>query len=61
MHAVKGHETLDKVMSKVESRGQDANLMAVAKAAHPLVKTHLKVARELQTKPRIGTTMNSTR
>ncbi|ARK09555.1 DUF4142 domain-containing protein [Fibrivirga algicola] len=58
-HAVKGHETLDKVMSKVESRGQDANLMAVAKAAHPLVKTHLKVARELSTKMRSNSAMNS--
>lgn len=53
-HAVKGHELLDKTMSKVESKGQDENLMAVAKAAHPLVKTHLKVARELDTKLRSG-------
>ncbi len=60
-HAVKGHETLDKVMSKVEAKGQDANLMAVAKAAHPLVKTHLKVARELSTKLRSGNAMNSGR
>lgn len=53
-HGVKGHEVLDKVMSKVESKGQDANLMAVAKAAHPLVKTHLKVASELSTKLQNG-------
>ncbi|WP_375444111.1 DUF4142 domain-containing protein [uncultured Fibrella sp.] len=60
-HAVKGHELLDKTMSKVESKGQDANLMAVAKAAHPLVKTHLKVARELDTKLRSGNSMSSGR
>ena len=61
MHAVKGHETLDKVMTKVKSRGQDENLMAVAKAAHLLVKTHLKVACEIQTKLRGDNAMNSTR
>ena len=61
MHAVKGHETLDKVMTKVKSRGQDENLMAVAKAAHLLVKTRLKVAREIQTKLRGDNVMNSTR
>lgn len=60
-HAVKGHELLDRVMSKVESKGQDANLMAVAKAAHPLVKTHLKVARELETKLRSGNAMSTGR
>ncbi|RYF67140.1 MAG: DUF4142 domain-containing protein [Cytophagaceae bacterium] len=58
-HAVKGHELLDKTMSKVESKGQDANLMAVAKAAHPLVVTHLKVARELNSKLKSGKSMNS--
>ncbi|MEZ0483026.1 DUF4142 domain-containing protein [Fibrella aquatica] len=60
-HAVKGHETLDKVMSKVESKGKDTDLMAVAKAAHPLVKTHLKVARELNAKLRSGNTSTSGR
>lgn len=60
-HAVKGHEMLDRVMSKVESKGQDANLMAVAKAAHPLVKTHLKVARELDTKLRGSNAMSTGR
>ena len=60
-HAVKGHELLDRVMSKVESKGQDANLMAVAKAAHPLVKTHLKVARELNTKLRGSNSMSNGR
>ncbi|MEZ0540784.1 DUF4142 domain-containing protein [Fibrella arboris] len=58
-HAVKGHEVLDKTMAKVESKGQDAALMAVAKAAHPLVKTHLKVARELNAKLKSGNSMNS--
>ena len=60
-HAVKGHELLDKMMSKVESKGQDASLMAVAKAAHPLVITHLKVARELSTKLSSGNAMSSGR
>ena len=58
-HGVKGHEKLDKVMTTVESRGQDSNLMAVAKAAHPLVKTHLKVARELSTKLSGSTAMSA--
>ena len=49
-HGVKGHEKLDKVMSKVKMKGTDDNLTAVAKAAHPLVKTHLKVAREMEAK-----------
>ena len=47
---VKGHEKLDKVMSTVESSASDASLKGVAKAAHPLVKTHLKVAREIMGK-----------
>ncbi|MBO0948258.1 DUF4142 domain-containing protein [Fibrella forsythiae] len=58
-HAVKGHELLDKTLSKVESKGQDSNLLAVANAAHPLVKTHLKVARELNSKLKSGKAMNS--
>ncbi len=47
---VKGHEKLDTVMSKVKASASDSNLKDVAKAAHPLVKTHLKVARAIQTK-----------
>jgi putative membrane protein len=47
---VKGHEKLDKVMSKVESSASDASLKGVAKAAHPLVKTHLKVAKQIDGK-----------
>lgn len=60
-HGIKGHEKLDGVMTKVESRGKDANLMAVAKAAHPLVKTHLKVSRELSAKLKSGNAMSSSR
>ena len=60
-HGVKGHEKLDKVMSKVEAQGQDDSLMAVAKAAHPLVKAHLKVAREMSTKLRNGNAMSTSR
>jgi len=47
---VKGHETLDKVMTTVETSAADANLKGVAKAAHPLVKTHLNVAHQIMDK-----------
>ncbi len=47
---VKGHEKLDKVMSKVESSASDASLKGIGKAAHPLVKTHLKVAQQINGK-----------
>jgi putative membrane protein len=47
---VKGHEKLDKVMSKVESSASDASLKGVGQAAHPLVKTHLKVAKQIADK-----------
>lgn len=47
---VKGHQKLDKVMSTVESTASDPSLKGVAKAAHPLVKTHLDVARQIGTK-----------
>ncbi|MDJ1500892.1 DUF4142 domain-containing protein [Xanthocytophaga agilis] len=45
--AVKGHEKLDKLMSSVESKAKDSNLKEVAAAAHPLVRTHLKVSKEV--------------
>lgn len=44
---VKGHEKLDAVMSKVKASASDAALKGVAQAAHPLVKEHLKVSREI--------------
>lgn len=44
---VKGHEKLDKVMSKVESSASDNDLKQLAKAAHPLVKTHPAVSRQV--------------
>jgi putative membrane protein len=44
---VRGHEKLDRTMEKVKSRATDANLKALAEAAHPLVKTHLQLARNL--------------
>jgi putative membrane protein len=47
---VKGHEKLDTVMGKVESSAADANLKSVAQVAHPLVKNHLKVSRDIMTK-----------
>jgi len=47
---VKGHEKLDAVMSKVKANASDSNLKEVEKVAHPLVKAHLKVAREVMNK-----------
>jgi putative membrane protein len=47
---VKGHEKLDAVMGRVKSSASDSNLKAVANAAHPLVKAHLKVSREVMNK-----------
>ena len=47
---VKGHEKLDTVMSTVESKASDTSLKGVAKAAHPLVKTHLKVSKQIMAK-----------
>ena len=46
---VNGHEKLDTVMSTVESSASDKSLKDLAKAAHPLVKTHLKVSRAMLT------------
>lgn len=57
---VKGHEKLDAVMSKVKSTTSDANLKGVAQAAHPLVKAHLKVSRDMVAKMS-GGSMNSGR
>lgn len=47
---VKGHEKLDAVMGKVKATASDSNLKDIEKAAHPLVKTHLKVSREIMGK-----------
>ncbi|UFH56283.1 DUF4142 domain-containing protein [Spirosoma sp. KNUC1025] len=47
---VKGHEKLDRVMSTVESTASDASLKGIAKAAHPLVKTHLTVSKQIMSK-----------
>ncbi|MDB6152761.1 MAG: hypothetical protein JWL90_1214 [Chthoniobacteraceae bacterium] len=43
---VEGHEKLDKTMSKVQSKAQDATLKEVAATALPLIKTHLQAARD---------------
>lgn len=58
---VKGHEKLDAVMSKVKSNASDSNLKAVAQAAHPLVKAHLKVSREILSKMSNGASTGSGR
>jgi len=44
---VRGHEMLDKVMSRVESEASDDGLKSLAAAAHPLVRTHLQVAQQM--------------
>ncbi len=46
---VKGHEKLDKVMSKVKSSAKDDNLKSLAAAAHPLVQAHMKVSKAMMT------------
>lgn len=52
---VKGHEKLEKTMSKVQARAADPNLKALASAALPLVQTHLQVSRDSLTKMNGGT------
>jgi putative membrane protein len=47
---VKGHQKLDGVMAKVESNASDSSLKGIGTAAHPLVKTHLQVARQINDK-----------
>lgn len=42
-----GHEKLDQVMSKVESEGEDSDLLNLAAAAHPLILAHLQVSNEI--------------
>lgn len=43
---VKGHEKLEKTMSKVQANAQDPALRSLAGAALPLVQTHLRVSRD---------------
>jgi putative membrane protein len=47
---VKGHEKLDKTMSKVQSKATDPALKGLASAALPLVRTHLEVSRAVVSK-----------
>ncbi|GAB3558538.1 DUF4142 domain-containing protein [Spirosoma fluminis] len=47
---VRGHEKLDAVMSQVKSNASDKNLKDIEQAAHPLVKAHLKVSKEVMNK-----------
>lgn len=59
---VKGHEKLDKTMSKVQSRAADETLKTLAATALPLVRTHLQVSRavvEQMTGNRNGSRNNS--
>ena len=47
---VKGHQLLDEVLSRVESEAEDEDLLEMAATAHPLVLTHLEVARQILSK-----------
>lgn len=47
---VKGHEKLDKTMTKVQSKAADPALKGIAAAALPLVRTHLQVSRDVVSK-----------
>lgn len=58
-HAIGGHEKLDKTMTTVKAQAKDDNLQALARAAHPLVKTHLKVARDMEKKMMKGNAMGT--
>lgn len=44
---VNGHRRLDEVMENVRKNAKDNSLKDLAKAAHPLVKTHLKVSQDM--------------
>jgi putative membrane protein len=44
---VNGHKKLDDVMSRVQKNASDASLRDLAKAAHPLVETHLRAAQDM--------------
>lgn len=44
---VKNHQVLDQTLARVEANAKDDALKNVAKAAHPLVKTHLKVSQQV--------------
>lgn len=44
---VNGHVKLDNVMTQVRKNANDKSLKDLADAAHPLVKTHLKVAQDM--------------
>ncbi|HEX8296528.1 MAG TPA: DUF4142 domain-containing protein [Chthoniobacteraceae bacterium] len=43
---VKGHEMLQKTMTKVQDKAQDPALKSLATAALPLIQTHLEVSRD---------------
>jgi len=51
---VKGHEKLNKVMTEVESKATDTSLKSLAVAAHPLIRTHLKVSEEVMKEEKGG-------
>lgn len=43
---VKGHERLQKTMTKVQSNAADASLKALATATMPVIQTHMQVSRQ---------------
>lgn len=47
---IKGHELLKQTMSTVKGNAADNNMKALAKATLPVIKTHLKVSKQVQDK-----------
>lgn len=47
---IKGHEMLKETMSTVKGDANDDNMKALAKATLPVIKTHLKVSKQVEDK-----------
>lgn len=49
---IRGHELLRSTMNTVRSTANDENMKALAKATLPVIKTHLKVSKQVESKMR---------
>lgn len=58
---VKGHEKLQKTMTKVQSSAADASMKSLAAATLPVIKTHMQVSREEVAKKSGGKNNNNAR
>lgn len=58
---VKGHEKLQKTMTKVQSNAADASMKSLAAATLPVIKTHMQVSREEVAKKSGGKNSNNAR